>query len=427
MNQEKYRSSYDDLTREKILEQISTILSERYVFPEVAQKIIEKLTLSKDDGVFNQIHNASEFAGVLERIFQEMSNDKHLHIWYEPNKNKIKDITVNEEIPEEEKLALQQEKIEREKQSNFGFLTISILEGNIGYLDLRRFSHTDHAAKTAISSMNFLANTDAIIIDLRKNGGGEPEMVQLLASYFLNGRTQLNQIERRYEGVIEQFWTLPFVPGGKMVNHALYVLTSSRTFSAAEDFIYGLKCLDRITIIGEITKGGAHPADFFAIQDQIIMMVPTGKAINPKTNTNWEGVGIRPDISINSESAFDTAYVLALKNLIKNVENETEKRFLHLTLAEVKAQLSPEKVSNGVLQNYTGSYGIRKITLEGNQLYFQSRFFPKRKLIPITQTIFRFEGEDDIRIEFINKNDNGDMEIVFYYKQDREIITSKKD
>ncbi|MFX1283517.1 MAG: S41 family peptidase, partial [Promethearchaeota archaeon] len=195
MNQEKYRSSYDDLTREKILEQISKILSEKYVFPEVAQKIIETLTLSKNDGVFDQIHNASEFAGALQRIFQEISKDKHFCIWYEPNITKY--ITINEEKPEEEKLTLQQEKIAREKQSNFGFLTISILEGNIGYLDLRHFCHTDYAAKTAISSMNFLANTDAIIIDLRKNGGGEPEMVQLLASYFLNGRTQLNQIERR--------------------------------------------------------------------------------------------------------------------------------------------------------------------------------------------------------------------------------------
>ncbi|MFX1286887.1 MAG: S41 family peptidase, partial [Promethearchaeota archaeon] len=256
---------------------------------------------------------------------------------------------------------------------------------------------------------------------------GEPEMVQLLASYFLNGRTQLNQIERRYEGVIEQYWTLPFVPGKKMVNCALYVLTSSRTFSAAEDFIYGLKCLDRITIIGETTKGGAHPVDFFKIQDQMILMVPTARTINPKTSTNWEGVGISPDISINSESAFDTAYVLALKNLIKSVENETEKKFLHLTLEEVKAQLSPEKVGNGVLQNYTGSYGYKKITLEGNQLYFQSKFFPKSKLIPITQTIFRFEGENDIRIAFTSKNDSDDMEIVFYYKLDREIITSKKD
>jgi C-terminal processing protease CtpA/Prc len=274
--------------------------------------------------------------------------------------------------------------------------------------------------------MNFLANSDAVIIDLRENRGGEPEMVQLISSYFLRGRTALNYIERPSKGETEQFWTLSHVPGKRILEADLYLLTSSKTFSAAEDFIYGLKCLRRATIIGETTKGGAHPVDFFAIQDRFVLMLPTGRTLNPISGKNWESVGIEPDVNATAEKAFDTAYKMALENLIHRTKDETRKMWLLLTLDELKARLHPIIVAEKTLQNYVGTYERSRISLENGDLYFEPEVQSKIKLIPLTETLFALEGTDSVKIRF-SEDDNSDQKFInLYYKEDREMLSKRK-
>jgi hypothetical protein len=170
--------------------------------------------------------------------------------------------------------------------------------------------------------MNFLANCDAIIIDLRQNGGGDPSQIQFITSYLFGSPTHLNDIYTRSENKTENFWTLPYVPGKKLEKADVYVLTSSFTFSGAEEFSYNLKNLKRATVIGETTGGGAHPTEPKIVQGKFILSVPYARAINPITKTNWEGVGVTPDIQVPADKAFDKAYLLALEKLAAKASDQ---------------------------------------------------------------------------------------------------------
>ena len=199
------------------------------------------------------------------------------------------------------------------RRRNFGFRRVEILDGNIGYLDLRSFDDASIGGDTAVAAMNFLGNVDALIVDLRQNGGGSPSMIQLLNSYFFEEPTHLNSFEHRGEEKLQQFWTLTHVPGKKLIGTPIFVLTSGRTFSAAEEFTYNLKHLKRATIIGETTGGGAHPGGTHEIEGRFSVFIPDGRAVNPITETNWEGVGVQPHVPVAADAAFEVARERALQ------------------------------------------------------------------------------------------------------------------
>jgi retinol-binding protein 3 len=145
--------------------------------------------------------------------------------------------------------------------------------------------------------MQFIANTDSVILDLRDNGGGEPEMVAYLSSYLFPGPIHLNDLWNRANSTTRQYWTLPYVPGTRLSDKPVFVLTSSRTFSAAEEFAYNLQALKRASIVGETTGGGAHPVAGFPLVDRFMITVPVARAVNPVTGKNWEGTGVQPDVN----------------------------------------------------------------------------------------------------------------------------------
>ncbi len=255
------------------------------------------------------------------------------------------------------------------------------------------------AGETAIAALTFLAYCDAIIIDLRQNGGGDPSQIQLISSYFFPEPTHLNDIYTRAEDKMENFWTLPYVPGRKPLEADLYILTSKETFSGAEEFSYNMKNLKRATLIGETTGGGAHPTDEKVIQSKFILAVPSARAINPITKTNWEGTGVTPDIAVPAPQAFDKAYAMALEKLASKATNPDQKREAEWVLSLQKAKTNPVHIDQATQQMYAGVYGERKVTLENGQLYYQ-RTGPKYRLIPLNNTTFIPEGLDDFRLQF---------------------------
>jgi C-terminal processing protease CtpA/Prc len=179
---------------------------------------------------------------------------------------------------------------------------------------------TSWGGDTVVAVMSFFANTDALIVDLCKCRGGDPDMVALIASYFLGEeRTQLSSIYWREGNVTQESWTLPYVPGKRYGSKPIYVLTSKDTFSGAEALAYDLKTLRRATIIGEITRGGAQPGSPYRLSSHFDVFIPIGRSINPVTGTNWEGTGVIPDISVPQEQAFNVAYSMALKATITSL------------------------------------------------------------------------------------------------------------
>lgn len=233
----------DAAMRAKIVDRVSAALNEHYVFPDVAKKMEAGIRQKLKAGAYDKIANSAELAEVLTRDLREVSKDKHLGVRYAPSQPPELDSSGPPSPATREKLHSELAFV------NFGFEKVERLAGNVGYLDLRGFVGAELAGETAISAMNFLSNSDAVTIDLRKNGGGEPSMVQLITSYFFDQPTHLNNFYIRKGNVTQQFWTSAHVVGKRMTDVPVYVLTSQRTFSAAEEFTYDLKNLKRATIL----------------------------------------------------------------------------------------------------------------------------------------------------------------------------------
>lgn len=303
--------------REKIvtIDSVSIKLYENYIFPKVADKMVQVLVENLKEDRYSSFVNPSDFASQLTKDLQSVSNDKHLRVIYDPPVIAREQALTDEERANQEAEWIQ-ELVEHLKRDNFGFKEAKILEGNIGYMDLREFSDPRYGGETLVAVMSFLSNTDAIILDLRQNSGGSPAMVQLIASYFFSSEpVHLTDRYNRPRNERTQSWTLPYVPGIRRPDIDLYILTSSETFSAAEGLSYQMKHLERATIIGETTAGGAHLTGAVIATDKFFVRIPQGRTINPVTNTDWEGTGVIPHVEVSSDQALEVAHAKALKKL----------------------------------------------------------------------------------------------------------------
>ena len=200
---------------------------------------------------------------------------------------------------------------------NCGFEKAEHYSPNIGYLKINWFDDPEYCAATAMAAMNFLADSEALIFDLRENHGGAPQMSALVSSYLFDERTHLEDIYDRRQNSTEQLWTFPYLPGKKFTGKPIFVLTSSRTFSAGEQFSYDVKMLKRATLIGETTGGGAHPMSPHRIADHFVMRVPFGRFINPVSKTDWERTGVEPDVKVSAAEVLDAAKKLATEEISK--------------------------------------------------------------------------------------------------------------
>lgn len=283
-------------SRARVIESVLRELRERYVFPDVAIAMDGAIRDRWHNKEYDRLASDEEFAAKLTADLQAVSRDKHLRVRASNNPGRTRAAPPRSE--------------------NYGFARVECLAGNVGYIDLREFAGGRAAAEKAHAAMAALADTDALIIDLRQNGGGSPEMIILLCSYLLGGEpVLLNSFIGRDGQVVSESWTLKDLPGARYTGKEVYVLTSRYTFSAAEEFAYDLANLKRATLIGEITGGGANPVDRFRINDDFEMTIPTARAFNPITQTNWEGVGVKPEIEVPAEAALDRAHALALEKL----------------------------------------------------------------------------------------------------------------
>lgn len=400
----------DETTKAAVIDSLARALNETYVFPDVAEKMEKTVRRNLRRGEYKDAATYGEFAGKLNEDMYEIAGDRHLHIDY------MRDgalFALPDTITEEE----EQDYFNTMASNNFGFYRLERLPGNVGYLDLRGFNDAKWAGATAIAAMNFLAYSDAIIIDLRRNGGGSPSMIQLISSYFFEEPVHLNSFYIRADDTMKQFWSHSFVEGPRMVDTDLYILTSRYTFSAAEEFTYNMKNLERATIVGETTGGGAHPVTLKAWPGlKMTASVPFGRAVNPITGTNWEGTGIEPHIQVPEAEALDVAHLKALRKLAAETEDDGREIELAWDIERLEARTHPAAIEHSTLLRYAGQYGPRSITLEDGALYYQRGQGPRMKMIPITNNTFMFDEIDYFKLEVEIGSDGDPIALVGYYR-----------
>jgi len=416
----------DSKTKDAVIESVNGLIIERYVIRDIAQQLADYLNNKFKNGSYDKLHSPSEFARALSADLRESSNDNHFFIEYNPERAKL--VTAEKSQSAEEIEKANEVMAKKERLTNFGFKKVEILKGNIGYLDLDFFSNPDYAGATAVAAMNFLANSDAVIIDLRDTPGGKPAMVQLISSYFIRGtyqgRTLLNTLEQVYDGRIEQHWTIPYVPGKRMYNTDLYILTDGYTGSAAEEFTNNMKALDRALIIGETTAGSGHNVDFEVIKESFVMHLPVRKPVNPITGTGWEGTGIEPHIAVPGKIAFEKAYLLALEKILgRTTDNELVFR-INWAIDGARARLEPVTIDEELLMKYAGQYGERNIKYENGELFYQ-RTGPKYRLVPLKENLFALEDLDYFRIEISIDKKGNVTELVGVYEDGRRDVSKK--
>jgi hypothetical protein len=302
----------DAATRARVIDEAVAKLNEFYVFPETAKKMAEAVQAQLKSGAYDAITDADDFAAKLTEDLRAVSHDKHLGVNFSARAIPKREPGAN---PPPDPAAQAQRRAQMQR-NNCAFEKVEWLPSNIGYLKFNGFMDPEICGPTVTAAMGFLANVDALIIDLRNNGGGSPDMVAYICSYLFAERTHLNDLYNRKEDKTTEFWTKD-VPGPRLAKQPVFVLTSKRTFSGAEEFTYNVKNLKRATIIGETTGGGAHPVSGHRIDDHFMIGVPFARAINPITKTNWEGTGVEPDIKVPASEALEVAKKMAAEQIKK--------------------------------------------------------------------------------------------------------------
>lgn len=384
----------NDSLRNQIIDSVSDAINEAYVFPDVAEAVGKHLRRQNQAGAFDQAVSLSELAEALTEEIYSICGDRHLQVRFRPDEFFESDTDLTEEQI--------QEIYNDDAWDNFAFEDVERLPGNVGYLRIHGFHETDWAGPTAIAAMNFIGHCDAVIIDLRESLGGQPSMVQLLASYFFDNPVHLNSFYIREGNTERQFWTHAYVPGPRLSDAKLYILTSGQTVSAAEELAYDLKHLDRAVIVGEKTRGAAHPARNYSLPSlNLSLSIPYGRAINPVTGTNWEGVGVEPDIRVESPKAFHVAYLDALESLKRECLNEDRLIALDWAIDGAKAGMNEITVSAQEMQDIAGRYNGMEIVMIDNRLTYRSRSGASYVLFPMGDDLYGLEGLKFLRLKFV--------------------------
>ncbi|MFE5543719.1 S41 family peptidase [Streptomyces sp. NPDC056534] len=288
-----------------VIDETARLVSEQYVFPEIAEQVADLLRRRLAEGAYD-VDGAEELAGLVTADLQSVNGDRHLRLKH------------HAEPVSPEQGAATMEAMRRDFDTSLGGAPLVRLhDGGIAVLELSPMLFPlDWAAEPLAAALTLTSRAQALIVDLRANRGGDPDTVAFVCSYLLDRRTHLNSMHWRKGDRREQSWSLPHVPGARFGgSKPLYVLTSESTFSAAEELAYDLQQLGRAVIVGERTRGGAHPCKGWTVHPHLEVTVPMGRAVNPVSGTNWEGTGVQPDVLCPAADALDQARALAAARL----------------------------------------------------------------------------------------------------------------
>ncbi|WP_290051526.1 S41 family peptidase [Amycolatopsis solani] len=282
-------------------------LEAHYVFPAVAAKLADALRSRLDDGAYADVDDA-EFATLVTADLQSVNGDPHLRLRHH-----------TDPVADDGDAAVNSDgfRIEAELEG-FGVAAVRRLAGNVGYLDTTMLYPPELAGPAISAAMTLLAPADALLLDVRRNRGGSPGTSALLQTYLVDEQVHYLDIYEREGDKTTQMWTLPYVPGPRFGGtKPVWVLTGPRTFSGGEDLAFSLQQQGRAKTVGEATRGGAHPREQYKVDTYLDVTVSIARSFHPETGENWEGTGVRPDLPVAADKAFDAAYELALRHVLE--------------------------------------------------------------------------------------------------------------
>ena len=287
-----------------ITRELAALVAERYVFPGPGAELSQLLEDQLADGRYTLAPDEESLAATLTQDLQSLNGDKHLRLRHSAS-----------ELPERGDEAAELAAMAAWAQRSAGGIArAECLDGNVGYLDLRPLLFPPSIAGEAVAAaMTLIAPADALLIDLRQCLGGDPSMVAMLCTYLFGAEPVhlIDMVSRPAAdgtATVRQSWTMPFAPGRRFgPDKPVFVLTSGTTFSGGEELAYDLQQLGRATVVGERTRGGAHPVEGFRIRPHLQATIPIARSLSPVSGGNWEGTGVLPDVPVAAGEALDAA------------------------------------------------------------------------------------------------------------------------
>jgi hypothetical protein len=393
-----FAEAFSPQAHSQTLERIAGLVEKNYVYKNVAESTAATLRDWKNDPVLVHAEDQRSFAAILTERLQKI--DGHFYVGWSA--------LVRAPVARKPDSGVRQVAFEREMaRDNYGFQDVSRLPGNIGYIRMDIFapfdaaltgSKTPAARKAGEAALALVANSDAVIFDIRENHGGSPAMIDLLLSGFFGEKpVLLNRFYERKGDKTVDFTTLANFKGVRRPNVPLYVLISGATTSAAEGFAYEVQSQKRGLLIGQVTYGGANPGDTFDAGDGFSVFISTGAAIDPITHTNWELVGVRPDVAVPSNEALARAEELALQRIVAKPGAAIDARW---ALERIEAEQNGAKLALKSSRDFVGSYGDRQVALENGTLVYRFGRYPEQNLIPLGNDAFVLDTRTDVRLSF---------------------------
>ena len=381
---------------QKVVADVRHIIAANYVLADVRPKLDAALA----QGLAAHRYDVSEPDVLAQRINADMAavaHDKHLSMRYDPAQQgdlaKRPDGAGADDAPPTD------EQIREATRFNHGIVEMKVLPGNVRYIDLMGFLWGGKKTAEAYdNAARFLRDGDAVVIDLRHNGGGSPDAVQYLISHFVEPN---RPIVTFYMGAdkTDRRSSLASLPGGRLVGKPLYVLTSGMTASAAEEFVGHVAGFKLGEVIGENTAGAGFRNRFFPVAGGYVISVSVGRAVLASTGKDWEGVGIAPTTKADAEKALDVAQVHALRRIAASAPPE-EKPRLEAQAALLDAKVNPPATALPA-ERYAGKYdGDRSVTMEAGTLSYQRAGGPKVALIALGGSEFGINEDPTARISF---------------------------
>ena len=384
--------------RQQAVNALATLLRERYAIAETAPKVAALIEQRLAAGAYDGLGDAQAFADAVEADMLAATADQHLSFGVAPPPAPTPPPGA---APAPSEAAAERAAwLAGVRAGNFGLPRAEVLPGNVGYLEVRRFQPPDLAGDTIAAAIGFLANCDALILDLRNCRGGSAFVMPIFAGYFFAQPTSLYDMVFRGDGSTERFWTAPWLPGKRLAEVPMYILTSGYTFSGAEGLAYRFKVLKRATIVGETTGGGANAGGVLDVPPFFRVWMPMGRPVDRTTHGNWEGTGVAPDIPTSARDALATAHLEALKGLRSKATSEREKARLDFARELATARHHPLEMGARELERFAGAYGPYRVWVEGGQLRSRRLREEPFLLVPLAPTVFASETNAPVRVEF---------------------------